>query len=132
MFVCETRTPQPLCWEKSILRIKKSSAEQAQQQAQSHQYATALIDACREQLDKEVNAMRRCEQEMLQREHAVFLLQQHQQHQQQAAASRNTRSHEQMNDLGNVDMVDEASDDTVSRGARSNFYHGRVSKIYNI
>ena len=94
-----------------MIRIKKSSAEQAQQQAQLHQYATASIDARREQLDKEVNAMRRCKQEMLQRERAVFLLQQDQQHQQQAAASRNTRSHEQMNDLGNVDMVDEASDD---------------------
>ena len=103
--------PTPLLGEKIILRIKKSSAEQAQQQAQLHQYATASIDARREQLDKEVNAMRRCKQEMLQRERAVFRLQQHQQHQQQAEASRNTRSHEQMNDLGNVDMVDEASDD---------------------
>ena len=58
--------------------------------------------------------MRRRKQEMVQRERAYLHLQQ----QQQAAASSaqqhssgNTHSHEQMNDLGNVNMVEEAGDD---------------------
>ncbi len=45
----------------------KTSAHQAQQQAHSYQYATATIDAQREQLEREASAVRRCEQELAER-----------------------------------------------------------------
>ena len=100
----------------------KSSAHRARQQAHSYEYAARTIDAQREQLEREQANVRRREQQMAERERAYNLLLQ----QQQAASSAqqhssgnhtsgNTRSHEEMNDLGNVqmggtDVIDDSDD----------------------